>query len=233
MKLSIIIPVYNEKQLIAEIVRRALDAPLPPGWEREIVIVDDGSDDGTTQLLSHTRFPPNVRVFSSLVNHGKGSALRAGFKLAEGDVFLIQDGDLEYDPVTNYHRLTEPFEAPEVEVVYGSRFLDRWYPEDMALGNWLANKLLTWLARALYRARTTDEATAYKVFRRGVLDHIDLRCRGFEFCPEFTAKISKAGFRIDEVPVTYRGRNRLQGKKIRVSDGIQAVYTLLKWRFRP
>jgi dolichol-phosphate mannosyltransferase len=233
MKVSIVLPVYNEKQLIGEIVRRALDAPLPPGWDREIVIVDDGSDDGTTQLLAHARFPPNVRVFNSLINHGKGSALRAGFKLATGDVLLIQDGDLEYDPIDNYHRLIEPFQRPEVTVVFGSRFLERWRPEDMAVANWFANKLLTWLARLLYGARITDEATGYKVFRRQVLDAIDLESRGFEFCPEFTAKVSKAGFRITEVPVSYRGRNRLQGKKIHMSDGIYAVYTLLKWRLRP
>jgi dolichol-phosphate mannosyltransferase len=230
--LSIIIPVYNEKQLIVEIVRRALAAPLPAGWEREVVIVDDGSDDGTTQLLAHTGFPANVRVFSSLVNHGKGSALRAGFKLATGEVLLVQDGDLEYDPLENYGRLIEPFQDPGIAVVFGSRFLGCRYPEDMALANWLANKLLVWLVRLLYGIPITDEATGYKVFRRQVLASIHLECRGFEFCPEFTAKVSKAGFRITEVPVSYRGRNRLQGKKIRMSDGVRAAHTLLKWRFR-
>jgi glycosyltransferase involved in cell wall biosynthesis len=227
MKLSIIIPVYNEKQLIAEIVRRALEAPLPPGWEREIVIVDDGSDDGTTQLLAHGRFPPNVRVFSSLVNHGKGSALRVGFKLAEGDVFLIQDGDLEYDPVGNYHRLAEPFADESGRL---RQPLPRPFYRGHGPGDWLANKLLTWLAR-LYRARTTDRPPPTRP-SGGVLDRIDLAAE-VRVLPEFTAKISKAGFRITEVPVTYRGRNRLQGKKIRVSDGVQAVYTLLRWRFRP
>ena len=230
---SIVIPVYNEKQLIREIVSRALEAPLPESWQREIVIVDDGSDDGTTQLLAHAPFPENVRVFSSLVNHGKGSALRAGFKLATGDVILIQDGDLEYDPIENYARLLEPFADPAVEVVYGSRFLERWYPQDMALANWSANWLLTGLARLLFGARITDEATAYKVFRRELLNGLPLECRRFEFCPEFLAKISKRGVRITEVPVSYRGRNRLQGKKIGVWDGIQAVYTLLKWRLLP
>ena len=232
-RVSIVIPVYNEQQLIREIVRRALDAPLPPGWEREVVIVDDGSDDGTTQLLGQTRFPENVRVFSSLINHGKGSALRAGFKLATGDIVLIQDGDLEYDPIENYQRLLEPFADPAVKVVYGSRFLERWYPEDMALANWSANLLLTGLARLLFGVRITDEATAFKVFRRELLDVLPLECRRFEFCPEFLAKVSKRGVRITEVPISYRGRNRLQGKKIRLSDGVQAVYTLLKWRLLP
>ena len=118
-------------------------------------------------------------------------------------------------------------------MVYGSRFLERWYPQDMALANWSANWLLTGLARLLFGARITDEATAYKVFRRELLDGLQLECRRFEFCPEFLAKISKRGVRITEVPVSYRGRNRLQGKKIGVSDGIQAVYTLLKWRLLP
>jgi glycosyltransferase involved in cell wall biosynthesis len=230
MKVSVIIPVYNEKELIGEIVRRVLDAPLPAGWEREVVIVDDGSDDGTTHLLEKARFPEQVRVFNSLINHGKGAALRAGFKLATGDVLLIQDGDLEYDPIQNHAALLEPFANPWVEVVYGSRFLEQAYPEDMAFPNWVANKVLTWTVRLLYRARITDEATAYKVFRRGVLDGVELACTGFEFCPEFTAKVLRKGIEIHEVPVAYRGRNQMQGKKIRFRDGLVAIWTLVRHR---
>lgn len=232
MKLSIIIPVYNEKELIGEIVRRVLDSPIPGDWSKEVVIVDDGSDDGTTHLLEHSAFPPEVTVFHSIINHGKGAALRAGFKIAKGDVFLIQDGDLEYDPMLNYPVLLEPFANADVKIVYGSRFLEHSYPEDMAFPNWVANKILTWTARILYGSRITDEATAYKVFRREVLDQIDLDCTGFEFCPEFTAKVLKKRFRIHEVPVTYKGRNQMQGKKIKMSDGFIAIFTLLKYRFR-
>ena len=231
MKVSVIIPVYNEQELIGEIVRRVLAAPLPGGFEKEVVIVDDGSDDGTTHLLEKAQFPPEVRVFNTLINHGKGAALRAGFKIATGDVLLIQDGDLEYDPIANYPRLLEPFRKPEVEIVYGSRFLARAYPEDMAFRNFLANKLLTWTVRLLYGSRITDEATAYKVFRRGVLDRVELECTGFEFCPEFTAKVLRKRYRIHEVPVSYRGRNRMQGKKIRLRDGLVALLTLLRYRF--
>lgn len=232
MKLSVIIPVYNEKELIREIVHRVLQAPLPQGWEMEVVIVDDGSDDGTTHILESEKFPPQVKVFNSIINHGKGAALRAGFKIATGDVLLIQDGDLEYDPIENYPVLLKPFEKSEVKVVYGSRFLTRAYPEDMAFPNWLANKILTWTVRILYLAPITDEATAYKVFRSEVLRDVDLECTGFEFCPEFTAKILKKKYRIFEVPTSYKGRNQLQGKKIKFSDGIIAMITLLKWRFQ-
>jgi glycosyltransferase involved in cell wall biosynthesis len=231
MKVSVIIPVYNEKELIGEIVRRVLEAPVPGEFEKEVVIVDDGSDDGTTHLLEKAHFPPQVRIFNTLINHGKGAALRAGFKIATGDVILIQDGDLEYDPIPNYPVLLAPFRDPRVEIVYGSRFLARAHPEDMAWRNFVANKILTWTVRLLYGSRITDEATAYKVFRREVLDRVELDCTGFEFCPEFTAKVLRRGYRIHEVPVTYKGRNQMQGKKIRVRDGLVAMLTLLRYRF--
>jgi glycosyltransferase involved in cell wall biosynthesis len=231
MKVSVIIPVYNEKELIGEIVRRVLAAPLPGGFEREVVIVDDGSDDGTTHLLEKAEFAPEVRVFNSIINHGKGAALRAGFKIATGDVLLIQDGDLEYDPIANHPLLLRPFVDPAVEIVYGSRFLARRHPEDMALRNFVANKILTWTTRLLYGSRLSDEATAYKVFRRSVLERVELDCTGFEFCPEFTAKALRQGYRIHEVPVSYKGRNQMQGKKIRFRDGLVAIWTLLKYRF--
>lgn len=233
MKVSIIIPVYNERALILEIIRRALAAELPAGFAREVVVVDDGSDDGTGRLLAGAAFPPEVRVHSSVLNHGKGAAVRAGFKLAAGDIFLIQDGDLEYDPLENYATLLEPFSDPQVDIVYGSRFLSAPFPEGMAARYWLANRILTVTAATLFRAPITDEATGYKVFRRSVLDDFDLTENGFEFCPEFTAKALRTGHRIVEVPVRYRGRNMLQGKKIRARHAFTAMYALVQHRVSP
>ena len=233
MKISIIIPVYNERALILEIIRRALAAPLPDGVTREVVVIDDGSDDGTAHLLRSAPFPDNVVVHNSIINHGKGAAVRAGFKVATGDVFLIQDGDLEYDPLDSYFALIEPFLDPAVDVVYGSRFARTAFPEGMAVPNWVANRILTLTTRALYGTRLTDEATGYKVFRRGVLDHFDMTSNGFEFCPEFTAKALRSGHRIVEVPITYRGRNLLQGKKIRARHAFTSMYALFHHRVAP
>jgi dolichol-phosphate mannosyltransferase len=233
LKLSIIIPVYNEQVLIQEIIRRALLAHLPVGVSREVVVVDDGSSDGTGHAISTASLPSEVRVHSTALNHGKGAAVRAGFALATGDIFLIQDGDLEYDPLDNYHKLVAPFVDPAVDVVYGSRFLHARFPDGMAAPNWLANQVLTRTAAALYRTRLTDEATGYKVFRRRVLDRFDLTEDGFEFCPEFTAKALRSGHRIVEVPVDYRGRNLLQGKKVRARHFFTGVAALFHHRVSP
>jgi glycosyltransferase involved in cell wall biosynthesis len=230
VKVSVVIPIYNEKTYIRELVRRVLDARLPDGFDREVVVVDDGSDDGTTQLLLNETFPPAVRVIASAKNRGKGAALAAGFAIADGDVVLVQDGDLEYDPLENYQRLLQPFADPAVRVVYGSRFLTTTYPRDMALPNWLANQLLSFTARLLYRSDITDEATGYKVLRRDVLDEIELTATGFAFCSELTAKLLKRGITIVEVPISYAARNILQGKKIAARDGLVALYTLARHR---
>lgn len=195
--------------------------------KREIVVVDDGSTDGTTNLLRELSAQGKIRIHTSILNFGKGTALRVGFHLAEGNIILVQDGDLEYDPA-DFAAILKPLLVDGAQVVYGSRF--RGQATGMAFPNWVANKLLTFLANLLYGAQITDEATAYKAFRREVLDRLDLRCKRFEFCPELTAKVRRLGIPIVEVPITYHGRSAAEGKKIRWRDGLEAVWTLLRYR---
>ncbi len=230
MKVSILIPVYNEFLTLPLVVQRVLAAPLPEGCEREIVIVDDGSTDGTTELLKQYQDSPLVVVHHSIVNLGKGAALRMGIAKSSGDILLVQDGDLEYDP-RDYPKMLEPLVLGRAKVVYGSRFLNK--VRGMKWRNWLANKTLTLAANLLYGARITDEATAYKAFSREVLDAVDLRCVRFEFCPEITAKARRLGYEIVEVPISYNPRGILEGKKIRWQDGVEALWTLIKYRSAP
>ncbi len=234
MKVSIIIPVYNEALAIREILTRVIKAPLPINFEKEIIIVDDGSTDTTMQLVEevmkdHPEYKDIVKTHHSLINHGKGAALRAGFKIAKGEIILIQDGDLEYNP-KNYVDLLAPFENDSAEVVYGSRFMNG-TPKDMRLLNLIANYILTIATRVLYGQKITDEATGFKVFKRELLDRIDLKCRGFEFCPEFTAEIFKKKVRFKEVAIEYNARGILEGKKIKARDGFIAFWILIKKRF--
>jgi glycosyltransferase involved in cell wall biosynthesis len=227
MKVSILIPVYNEFLTLPLVVQRVLAAPLPEGCEKEVVIVDDGSTDGTTELLAQYQDSPLVVVHHSIVNFGKGAALRIGIAKSTGDILLVQDGDLEYDP-RDYLKLLEPLASGRAKIVYGSRFKNR--VRGMRLRNRVANKALTWAANLLYRARLTDEATAYKAFAREVIDAVDLRCVRFEFCPEITAKARRLGYEIAEVPISYNPRGILEGKKIRWQDGVEALWTLVKYR---
>ncbi len=227
MKVSILIPVYNEFQTFPQVLARVRAAPLPPGCTREIVVVDDGSTDGTAaQILAAS----DLVAHRTERNRGKGAAIRAGIELATGDAILIQDGDLEYDP-GDYARLLEPILRGEAEIVYGSRF--RGSPLGMAWKNRLANRILTAAANLLYRAQISDEATAYKAFRTPVLRGIRLECRRFEFCPEVTAKARRLGYRIAEVPIGYNARGIAEGKKIRARDGFEALWTLVRYRFTP
>jgi dolichol-phosphate mannosyltransferase len=225
---SVIIPIYNEHLYVERILGRVRSAPLPPGWNKEIIVVDDGSTDGTTSILEEINSDRTLKIHQSVLNFGKGTAVRIGLRYATGEIVLVQDGDLEYDP-DEYPKLLEPIVEGRADVVYGSRFLGSC--DGMRLPNLIANKLLSLLSRVLYGATITDEATGYKAFRRSVIERIDLRCKRFEFCPEVTAKILKLGYEIHEVPISYRGRSVSEGKKIRLRDGFEAIWTLLKYRF--
>jgi len=228
MKVSVIVPVYNEFRTFAEVLERVRKAPLPPGCSKEIVVVDDGSTDGTTRLLADYTRSGVVVSHNSVLNFGKGTAIRIGITLASGDIILIQDGDLEYDP-DDYERILEPIVRGEADIVYGSRFLGS--PQGMAFKNRVANRVLTAAANLLYGARITDEATAYKAFRASLLRGISLECRRFEFCPEITAKVRRLNYRIHEVPIRYNARGIADGKKIRARDGFEALWTLVRYRF--
>jgi dolichol-phosphate mannosyltransferase len=227
MKVSILIPVYNEFLTLPLVLQRVLAAPLPDGCEKEVVIIDDGSTDGTTEMLAQYKDSPLVVVHHSIVNFGKGAALRVGIAKSSGDILLVQDGDLEYDP-RDYMKILEPLVSGRAKIVYGSRFANG--VRGMKWRNWMANKLLTFAANWLYHARITDEATAYKAFAREVVEAIDLRCVRFEFCPEITAKARRLGYRIVETPISYNPRGILEGKKIRWQDGVEALWTLFKYR---
>ena len=227
MKLSIIIPVYNEEQTVGAVVERVRSVDTG-AIQKEIVIANDGSDDGTQRALEAVPAdgPTPVRVVESPINLGKGAAIRLGMKYATGDVVLIQDADLELDP-NEYGALLAPIVAG-ADVVYGSRFLKPTHKVPRRTR--IANRLLTAFTNLLYRGGLTDMETGYKVFRRDVLGKIRLRTVGFDFEPEITAKLLLAGYRIVEVPITYNPRRQDEGKKIRWFDGLDAAYVLLKCR---
>ena len=229
MKLSIIIPVYNEEQTIGTIVERVLAVDLGD-IESEVIIADDGSSDGTREAIASSAWihDPRVRTYANRINVGKGCAVRLGLSYATGDIILIQDADLELDP-QEYGLLLQPILDHRCAIVFGSRFLKP--VARMGIRARVANRALTWLTNILFGARLTDMETAYKVFRREVLDGIRLRCVAFDFEPEFTAKTLLNGHRIVEVPISYHPRRLDEGKKIRWVDGLDAVYVLLKCRF--
>src|SRR5512139_650942 len=224
MKLSVIIPVYNEETTIQEILKQVRAVNLA----HEIIIVDDGSTDGTRALLKAEEQQPGTLVIYHEHNQGKGAAVRTGFDRAAGDIFLIQDADLEYDP-RDYPMLLRPIEEGRVKVVYGSRFLGP--RKAMLFWHMLGNKFLTLLTNVLYNTILSDMETCYKVFRADVIRDIPLRSRRFEFEPEITAKVLKRGHRIFEVPISYNGREYHEGKKISWRDAPLAFWTLIKYRF--
>lgn len=225
MKISVIIPVYNEVESIREIVKRVNNTKL--AWE--IVIVDDCSVDGTRDVLREMDGKGNVRVILKDKNEGKGSAVRAGMTAAKGEVLLIQDADLEYDP-RDYPILFKPLEEGIADVVYGSRFLGG--PRRVVMfWHMVANHLLTFMTNLLYNTILSDMETGYKVFRREVVEGMSLHAKRFDFEPEFTAKVLKRKYRIFEVPITFNPRDYSQGKKIKLKDAFEAVWTLLKYRF--
>ncbi len=224
-KLSVIIPVFNERNTVAEIVRRMRSVELPV--EREFVIVDDGSDDGTRDVLTQLR-DSTVRVVAHGVNRGKGAAIRTGLENVSGDVVLVQDADLEYDP-EDWPKLLAPVLKGRARVVYGSRFTGE--RRNMLFLHWVGNRFLAFVTNVLYNSTLSDMETCYKLFERDVLDGIKLRADRFDFEPEFTAKVLRRGIRIYEVPISYAGREPYEGKKITWRDGVIALWTLVKYRF--
>lgn len=225
MKLSVIIPVFNEVGNIEEILRRV----KATNKAEEIVVVDDGSHDGTRDILKNLDGRENVRVILHAKNQGKGAAVRTGLDAASGEIILIQDADLEYDP-RDYPILLQPLEEGIADVVYGSRFLGG--PRRVTMyWHMIANKLLTFMTNILYDTILSDMETGYKVFRRKVVEGMKLRAKRFDFEPEFTAKVLKRHYRIYEVPISFNPRDYSQGKKIKLKDAFEAVWTLLKYRF--
>jgi glycosyltransferase involved in cell wall biosynthesis len=242
-KLSVVIPVYNEKETIFEILRRVLDTEI----RKEIVVVDDCSKDGTREILQNmanrqangeVEAPANdggdpvalkdVRFFFQEQNQGKGAALRRGFAVASGDIVLVQDADLEYDP-RDYSKLLEPILDGRADVVFGSRFLGG--PQRVHyFWHYVANKGLTLLSDMFTNLKLTDMETCYKVFRREVLKDIRIKSNRFGFEPEITAKVSKGNWRVYEVPISYAGRTYEEGKKITWKDGVQALWCIIRYQ---
>lgn len=222
MKVSVIIPVYNERDTIAETISRVRASPV----DKEIIVVDDASTDGTAEALAQMS-GPDLKVVRQPRNMGKGAAIRRGLELVTGEIVLIQDADLEYDPA-DYPKLIGPIVSGEAQVVYGTRA-----PEfrGMRLPYLIFNRVAAWLTNLLFGSHITDEATCYKVFRSDLIRSIPLTCQRFEFCPEVTAKILRRGIAIKEVPISYHARAVGAGKKVRWWDGVVALWTLIKYRF--
>jgi glycosyltransferase involved in cell wall biosynthesis len=228
-KLSVVVPVYNEERWISEVIRRVQAIPIP----KEIVIVEDCSTDNTRNILKQLE-SSEIRVFYQPSNQGKGAALRRGFQEATGDVILVQDADLEYDP-DEYPRLLQPILEDRADVVYGSRFIGETH-RVLYFWHYVANKMLTMLSNMFTNLNLTDMETCYKVFRREVLQGIALKSDRFGFEPEITAKIARKrpgqpSWRVYEIPISYSGRTYEEGKKIGLKDAFNALYCILRYRF--
>jgi len=228
MKFSIIIPCFNEEKTIEEIIKRVSEASLT-GIEKEIVVVDDGSTDKTFDILKQLKNKFEFKLLRHNGNKGKGVAIKTALKEISGDYVIIQDADLEYNP-EDYKKLLSCVKENGAEVVYGSR-----YP---GLGDkyshlffYMGGRVLTWITNLLYGAKITDEATCYKLFKREVIDGVNLKCQGFDFCPEITAKVLKKGITIHEVFIDYHPRDKGHGKKIKLKDGLICIWILIKYKF--
>ena len=223
--LSVIVPVYNERVTVAEVIRRirAVDVPV----DVEVIVVDDGSSDGTDKVLSALG-DSTVRILTHEVNQGKGAAIRSGLGTARGDLVLVQDADLEYDP-EDWPSLLDPILRGKAQVVYGSRFTGQ--RKNMMPLHWMGNRFLSLVTNILYSSTMSDMETCYKLFDRRVLEGITIQSDKFDFEPEITAKVLRRGYRIYEVPISYAGREMSEGKKITWRDGISALRALIKYRF--
>jgi glycosyltransferase involved in cell wall biosynthesis len=226
-KLSVIVPVYNERNTVVEVLRRMRSVELADGIEREIIVVDDGSSDGTRDVLRQLG-DSTVRILVHEGNRGKGAAVRTGLSVATGDYVLIQDADLEYDP-EDWPKLIAPVLRGKARVVYGSRFTGE--RRNMLFFHWVGNRMLSLVTNVLYNTTLSDMETCYKLVDRELLLDLGLRCNRFDIEPEITSKILKRKIRIYEVPISYTGREFDEGKKITWRDGFAALWTLIKFRF--
>lgn len=227
MKLSIIVPIFNEEATLPTLIKCVQAVDLP----QEIILVDDGSTDGTPDILAQWDADPAVTltILYHSHNQGKGAAIATGLAQATGHLVLIQDADLEYNP-QDYPQLIAPFADPAVQVVYGSRNLQK-NPRSSFSFYW-GGRLLSWLTNLLYDSHITDEATGYKVFRTALLKDLGVESTGFAFCPEMTGKVLRRGIPIVEVPISYNPRSWTEGKKIKWWDGLVAIWVLIRWRFK-
>ena len=232
MKLSIIIPVFNEENTIKEIIVKVMTVKLPRKLAKEIIVVDDNSMDGSFDILKAVK---GIKLLRHKKNMGKGAAIRTGIQKSTGDVIIIQDADLEYDP-NDYPRLLKPILDGKYDVVYGTRLKN--YPikffgakHTPFLTHYIGNKLLSFATRIMYGSKITDMETCYKVFRKDVIKNLDIKSNHFNMEPEITARILKKRINIKELPISYNPRSIKEGKKINWKDGIQAIYTLFYWRF--
>lgn len=222
MKLSIVIPVYNESKTVGEIIRQI---KAVKGFDKEIIVVNDGSTDDTVKVIKNIK---DIAVISHKINQGKGSAIRAGISKITGDYLLVQDADLEYDP-QDIPAMLEPISRGKAKVVYGSRFTGQ--RRNMFFWHWIGNQFLTLITNILYNTTLSDMETCYKLLPVGLAKSLNLQAKHFEFEPEITAKILKKGIRIWEVPISYAGREYHEGKKISWKDAMPALWTLIKYRF--
>ena len=225
MKLSVVIPVYNEKKTLNELILRVEAVSI----DKEVIIIDDASTDGTRDLLKKYEKKEGFEVIYQPKNKGKGAALRAGFEIVKGEVIIIQDADLEYNP-KDFHVLLEPIFDKRADVVYGSRFLGGSH-RVLFFWHYIANKFLTTLSNMFTNINLTDMETGYKAFRREVIESISLKSNRFGFEPEFTMKVAQRKFVIYEVPISYDGRDYSEGKKINWKDGVAALWFILRFRF--
>lgn len=224
MKLSVIVPVYNEKRTIELLLEKVRAVPL----EKEIIVVDGNSYDGTKDLLRQQETRPDIRILYQPQPMGRGNALKQGLKIAAGDIVIFQDADLELDP-NDYPSLIAPIESGNATVVFGSRFLQN--KPNMGFLQYWGNKVINWMVNLLYGTRLTDVETCYQVFKRDAIADLDIKNNDFAFTVELTVKLIKKGLHIQEIPITYIPRGRAEGKKVYWKDGFVSLYTLIKYRF--